>query len=89
MKAANRMCGVVRHRRIGAWPKAAFFATLAAAAIAAAFLIVPSAQARAATPPGFFGLNYAFKDITSGDVLMLKKSGAKTCLLYTSDAADE
>jgi hypothetical protein len=41
-------------------------------------LIVPSAQARAATPAGFFGLNYAFKDITSGDVLFLKKSGAKT-----------
>jgi hypothetical protein len=78
VKAANWMCGLVRHRPIGAWPKAAFFATLAAAAIAAAILIVPSAQAKAATPPGVFGLNYVFKDITNGDVLMLKKSGAKT-----------
>jgi hypothetical protein len=51
---------------------------LAAAAVAAAILLVPSAEARAATPAGFFGLNYYFKDITSGDVLYLKKSGAKT-----------
>ncbi len=35
-------------------------------------------EARAATPAGFFGLNYSFKDITGGDVLMLKKSGATT-----------
>ena len=41
-------------------------------------LIVPSTEARAATPAGFFGLNYEFKDITNGDVLMLKKSGATT-----------
>ena len=41
-------------------------------------LVVPSTEARAATPAGFFGLNYAFKDITDGDVLMLKKSGATT-----------
>jgi hypothetical protein len=52
--------------------------TLAAAAIVAALLIVPSTEARAATPAGFFGLNYAFKDITNGDILMLKKSGATT-----------
>ena len=32
----------------------------------------------ATAPAGFFGLNYYFKDITSGDVLYLKKSGAKT-----------
>jgi hypothetical protein len=51
---------------------------LAAAAIAAAILIVPSAEARAATPAGFFGLNYSFNDISSGDVFYLKKSGAKT-----------
>ena len=37
-----------------------------------------SAEAGATTPAGFFGLNYYFKDITSGDVLYLKKSGAKT-----------
>jgi GH35 family endo-1,4-beta-xylanase len=52
--------------------------TLAVAAVAAAILVVPAAQARAATPPGFFGLNFAFKDITGGDVLYLKASGAKT-----------
>src|SRR5689334_2952388 len=52
--------------------------TLAVAAVAAAILIIPAAQARAATPPGFFGLNFAFKDITRGDVLFLKKSGATT-----------
>jgi hypothetical protein len=51
---------------------------LAVAAVAAAILIVPAAHARAATPPGFFGLNFAFKDITNGDVLFLKKSGATT-----------
>src|SRR6476660_9308456 len=51
---------------------------LAATAAVAAILIVPSAGARAATPAGFFGLNYAFKDITNGDILMLKKSGATT-----------
>src|SRR5689334_11077782 len=51
---------------------------LAVAAIAAAILIVPAAQARAATPPGFFGLNFAFRDINGGDVLFLKKSGATT-----------
>ena len=39
---------------------------------------MPSTEARAATPAGFFGLNYEFKDITNGDVLMLKKSGATT-----------
>jgi hypothetical protein len=49
---------------------------LAAAAVAAAILCVPSTEARAATPAGFFGLNYAFNDITGGDVLYLKKSGA-------------
>jgi hypothetical protein len=52
------MCGVVRHRRIGAWRGTA---GLGAAAIAAAVLIVPSTHARAATPPGFFGLNYVLK----------------------------
>jgi len=31
---------------------------LAAAAAVAAMLIVPSTEARAATPAGFFGLNY-------------------------------
>ncbi len=36
------------------------------------------AEAGATTPAGFFGLNYYFRDITSGDVLYLKKSGAKT-----------
>jgi hypothetical protein len=51
---------------------------LAAAAAVAAVLIVPSTEARAAAPAGFFGLNYYFKDITTGDVLYLKKSGAKT-----------
>jgi polysaccharide biosynthesis protein PslG len=51
---------------------------LAVAALAAAILIMPAAQARAATPAGFFGLNFAFKDITGGDVLFLKKSGATT-----------
>ena len=50
----------------------------AAAAAVAAMLILPPAGARAATPAGFFGLNYYFKDITSGDVLNLKKSGATT-----------
>ncbi len=50
----------------------------AAAAALAAMLVVPSAGARAAAPAGFFGLNYYFKDITTGDVLYLKKSGAKT-----------
>jgi hypothetical protein len=55
------MCGVVRHRRIGAWRGTAVFAGLGAAAIAAAVLIVPSTHARAATPPGFFGLNYVLK----------------------------
>jgi polysaccharide biosynthesis protein PslG len=50
----------------------------AVAAVAAAILIVPAAQARAATPAGFFGLNFAFKDITGGDVLLLKASGATT-----------
>jgi len=52
--------------------------SLAIAAAAAAILIVPSTEARAATPAGFFGLNYEFKDITNGDILMLKKSGATT-----------
>jgi polysaccharide biosynthesis protein PslG len=52
--------------------------TVAVAALAAAILIVPAASARAATPPDFFGLNFAFNDITSGDVLFLKASGAKT-----------
>jgi hypothetical protein len=51
---------------------------LAATAAVAAMLVVPSTEARAATPAGFFGLNFAFKDITGGDVLMLKKSGATT-----------
>jgi hypothetical protein len=55
------MCGVVRHRRIGARRGTAVFAGLGAAAIAAAVLIVPSTHARAATPPGFFGLNYVLK----------------------------
>jgi hypothetical protein len=52
--------------------------TLAVAAIAAAVLVVPSAQARTVTPAGFFGLNYQFRDITGGDVLLLKNSGATT-----------
>ena len=47
-------------------------------AAVAAMLIGPGAEAGATTPAGFFGLNYYFKDITSGDVLYLKKSGAKT-----------
>ena len=51
---------------------------LAAAAALVAVLGVPSAGARAATPAGYFGLNYEFKDITNGDILMLKKSGATT-----------
>jgi hypothetical protein len=51
---------------------------LAAAAVAAAILLVPATEAGAATPAGFFGLNYYFKDITTADVLYLKKSGAKT-----------
>jgi polysaccharide biosynthesis protein PslG len=41
-------------------------------------LMLPSAGAQATTPPGFFGLNYSFKDITSKDVFYLKASGAKT-----------
>jgi hypothetical protein len=52
--------------------------TLAVAAIAAAVLVLPAAHAHAAAPAGFFGLNYEFKDITGGDVLFLKKSGATT-----------
>src|SRR5919201_7163154 len=51
---------------------------LAVAAIAAAILIVPAAGARAATPAGFFGLNFAFRDITAKDVFYLKGSGATT-----------
>jgi polysaccharide biosynthesis protein PslG len=52
--------------------------TLAAAAAVVAVLVVPSAEARAATPAGFFGLNFSFPDITNKDVLYLKASGAKT-----------
>ena len=48
----------------------------AVAAVATAVLLAPAA--RAAAPPGFFGLNYYFREITGGDVLFLKKSGAKT-----------
>jgi hypothetical protein len=59
-------------------PFARRVAALAAAAVAAAILLVPATEAGATAPAGFFGLNYYFKDITSGDVLYLKKSGAKT-----------
>ena len=58
-------------RRVVSW---------AAAAALAAMLVLPSAGARAAAPAGFFGLNYYFKDITSGDVLYLKKTARRPCV---------
>jgi hypothetical protein len=33
----------------------------AAVAVLATLFVIPSAQARAATPPGFFGLNFYFR----------------------------
>ena len=51
---------------------------LAAVAVLATLFVIPSAQARAATPPGFFGLNFYFRDITAKDVFSLKASGATT-----------
>ncbi len=51
---------------------------LAAVAVLATLFVIPSAQARAATPPGFFGLNFYFRDITAKDVFYLKASGATT-----------
>jgi hypothetical protein len=66
------------HSVLGVKPFARRVVALAAAAVAAAILLVPAAEAGATTPAGFFGLNYYFKGITSGDVLYLKKSGAKT-----------
>jgi hypothetical protein len=46
------------------------------AVMVGALLVAPSAEAKGAKR--LFGLNYAFKEITSKDARMLKKSGAKT-----------
>jgi hypothetical protein len=51
---------------------------LAAVAVLATLFAIPSAQARGATAPGFFGLNFYFPGITAKDVLYLKASGART-----------
>jgi len=51
---------------------------LAAVAVLATLFVIPSAQARATTPAGFFGLNFYFRDITAKDVFYLKASGATT-----------
>jgi polysaccharide biosynthesis protein PslG len=57
---------------------------LVAMAALVALLVVPAAQAGHGGRGGkgggkdFFGLNYSFKEITSKDAGMLKKSGAKT-----------
>jgi hypothetical protein len=50
---------------------------LAAVAAIAALLAAPVAQAKGGGK-NLFGLNYSFKDMTSKDAGMLKKSGAKT-----------